>query len=193
MNLNDLGMYFKYLKKCIRLSFLNAFKGIDFKGRIKDMNPMLRGYEGCYPVNKILKQLDIKECDSIMDIGCGKGLFLYYARKYPFKKIVGIEYSKKLSNIAIKNMNNLNDNRIKIINTDARIFSQFEEYNYFFINNPFSSDVMNEFIERILECRKEKKTTVIYQFPFAKEFFLRKGFKIFIDKYPNLVLQYDPK
>lgn len=192
MNIKDIKMYLRYYKKCTFLFFLKVFQNLDFKGRLEDRNPLLRGYEGCYPVRKLLSKLNINEKDSILDIGCGKGLFLYYARKFNFNKIVGIEYSENLSNIAKNNFSLINDKRIRVINIDARLFSYYEDYNYFFINNPFSAEIMDFVIDNIIENRKST-VTVIYQFPFSKELFIKKGFKVLLEKYPNIILQYEPK
>ena len=192
MNVNDIKMYLKYYKKCIFLFFLKLIFNLDFKGRIENCNPLLRGYEGCYSVKKILRDLNIKKNDSILDIGCGKGLFLYYARKFDFDKIIGIEYSAELSNIAKKNISLIKDERIAVINADARDFSRYGDYNYIFINNPFSAEIMEFVIDRIIENRKST-LTVLYQFPFSKELFIQKGFYVLKERYPNIILQYKSK
>lgn len=193
MNISDMKMYLRYYKKCVFLFFLKLIFKFDFKGRIEATDPLLSGYEGCYPVKKILQKLNIKENDAILDIGCGKGLFLYYAKKFKFNNITGIEYSERLTNIAKKNVIMLNDRRISVVNIDARLFSQYEKYNYFFINNPFSEEIMNFVIDKIIENRKDSSVLVIYQFPFSKKLFIEKGFEVLLEDYPNVVLKYKAK
>lgn len=53
---------------------------------------------------KTLKRMDISESDSIIDMGCGKGLAMYYMSKFPFGKIAGIELSESLLKMAKKNL-----------------------------------------------------------------------------------------
>src|SRR5690349_18935200 len=50
-------------------------------------------------LKKVLKDLNISNNDSIIDLGCGKGAALICFSKFPFKKSVGIELSKELTEI----------------------------------------------------------------------------------------------
>lgn len=193
MNISNLIMYMNFYKKNIYLNFLKKTKRLDFVGRFAEQNADLRGYEGCYPVKKILKKLDITKDDSILDIGCGKGLFLFYARRFNFCHIDGIEYSNELSKCAEKNILKLNDARIKVFNVDARKFDDFSKYNYFFINNPFSADIMKEVACSIKKSyiKHKRRIVIIYQFPFSVDVFLNNGFSLIYDKFPNAVLTFE--
>ena len=51
----------------------------------------------------VLKDLDIKEHNSILDIGSAKGSAIKYFSKFPFKKIHGLELSKTLTKICDNN------------------------------------------------------------------------------------------
>ena len=194
LTLKDYIMYLKYYKKNLYLRFLKYKKGLDFTGRINDSDVQKRGYEGCYPVNSILKKLHIQQNDAILDIGCGKGLFLYYASKYPFFKIDGLEYSSSLVQTAQKNCTIISDSRIHIFNCDARVFTNYAEYNMFFLNNPFSEDIMKQVVTEIKSSfltSNRKHIIVIYQFPFNIEVFLNQGFHIIYDNFPNVILIFD--
>jgi SAM-dependent methyltransferase len=60
-------------------------------------------YEPCDPglCDELIRSLDIDYRDwTFFDVGCGKGRALMIAEKYPFKKIIGIEYSKRLAAVA---------------------------------------------------------------------------------------------
>lgn len=179
MNFLDSMMYIRFYKKNLRLRFLKKFFDLDFEGRFKEKNPLFNGYEGCYPVGGILRKLKISKNDSILDIGCGKGLFLYYARKFKFKKVDGVEYSKELFEIATENVKKIGDSRIHLLNCDARDFENYADYNFFFLCNPFSKEVMEVVISKILESYESnnRKITVYYQFPFFKDLFADNGFK----------------
>ena len=183
-------MYLRYLKKIVYLNIIKLLKGLDFTGRIENTDKRLRGYEGCYPIHPILKNLNITISDSVIDIGCGKGMFLYYASKYKFKRIDGIEYSLKLTDIAKRNALIISDKRIHIYNQDAREYSDYDRYNYFFINNPFSAEIMEEVVVKLKESylSNNRKMTVIYQFPFNQELFVKYGFNIVYEKFPNSIL-----
>lgn len=192
IDISDVAMYIKYYKKNLYLSFLKKYKKLDYTGRIENKNPELRGYEGCYPIKRVLQRLKPTKNDRILDIGCGKGLFLYYASKFKFDRIDGIDLSLELTNIAIDNIAKIKDKRIDIIHCDARDFKQYDNYNYFFINNPFTSEITEYVIKEICNSykRNKRRITVIYQFPFNKSIFINNGFEIIYEKFPNCVLKF---
>lgn len=186
----DTTMYLRYYKKQVYLMLLKYFTGLDFTGRVENSNKKLRGYEGCYPVGNVLRKINITDADSVLDIGCGKGLFLYYATKYKFKRIDGIEYSEDLVKRAKTNSTIIGDDRIHIYHADARSFSHFGDYNCYFINNPFDAEILEQVLKAILHSHNNdnETITVIYQFPFNRDTFDKCGFKVVYDRYPNLML-----
>jgi SAM-dependent methyltransferase len=56
-------------------------------------------YQGCDPVacEELIRSLDIRYEDwHFVDVGCGKGRALMIAKKFPFQRVIGVEYSPKL-------------------------------------------------------------------------------------------------
>lgn len=192
INISDLLMYFQYYKKTVYLELLKACKGLDYTGRIESYNSSLRGYEGCYPIRSLFKKLNITLEDRILDIGCGKGLSLYYSSMFCFERIDGIEYSKRLTQIAKHNASVLKDRRIHIYNCDARKFNHYDQYNYFFINNPFSAEIMEQVAFAIIQSYKinKRRIIVIYQFPFSIDVFRKYNFEIIYENFPNTILTF---
>lgn len=195
INFSDMLMYFQYYKKIAYLEFLKIFKKLDYTGRIESHHSSFKGYEGCYPIKRLLNMLNISKDDRILDIGCGKGLSLYYSSMFNFKRIDGIEYSQRLTLIAKQNAKRLNDKRIHIYNCDAQNFKYYKRYNYFFINNPFSEEIMEKVVLAIIKSYsyKKRRITVIYQFPFSIEKFIIYGFEVKYEKFPNAILIFDGK
>lgn len=193
LNWTDFMMYVRYYRKTVYLAYLKTAKGLDYTGRIEDSHTQLRGYEGCYPVHAILRKMAIVPSDRVLDVGCGKGLFLYYATAFDFGSIDGIEYADSLVQTARKNAALLSDERLHIFHQDAREYGDYGKYNYFFINNPFSVEIMEKVAEEIKrsDLSRAGKITIIYQFPFHKEVFLKKGFTLRYEKFPNAVLTLD--
>lgn len=188
----DSMMYMRYILKTLKLQYMKHMLKLDYTGRYFSEHDDLYGYEGCYAVDRLLKKLSISNNDSILDIGCGKGLFLFYAAKFDFKRIDGIEISPGLTSIAQKNLLKIRDERMHIFNVDAREFSCYDKYNYFFINNPFSEKIMNEIALKLkkISLDKKKKITVLYQFPFYKKNFIDMGFDVFYEKFPDCILTF---
>jgi len=183
----------RYFKKVAYLSALKTFTGLDFTGRTENFEAGLNGYEGCYPLNALLRSLKVTKADSVIDIGCGKGLFLYYATKFQFGRIDGLEYSRELVQIAKRNADLMSDHRLHIYHQDARKHFDYNRYNYFFINNPFNAGIMESVICKLKESYQlsGRKLTVIYQFPFRLDLFCAHGFSIVYNKFPDAILTFD--
>lgn len=104
--------------------------------------------------------------DSIIDIGCGKGFVLYQAKKHGFSKVGGIEYDEKLTEICRRNMTHLNMGRsVKVTCTDARTFERYNDYNIFYLFNPFVEDVLESVISQIVDQCQGKNIIIIYYRP----------------------------
>lgn len=123
-----------------------------------------------------LSHLKVSNQDSIIDMGCGKGLAMYYMSKFPFKQIDGIELSRQLVQEARYNLNKVcpqSKGRINLICADAGKYKNYDKYNFFYIYNSFPRQVMREVIEQIsisLE-RKPRKVFILYLYPeYADEF-----------------------
>ena len=156
--------FFIYNMKKIKLKILKIFRKLDFEGyysafTLKLENSGVTGYEPCYNYSRLLKKCKVTKDDSFIDIGSGKGCALYYARKFPFSLIDGVELSKDLADISIENIKILKDDRLHVYNIDAREFKEYEKYNYFYMYNPCNELVMNLILKLILESYKRKKRT----------------------------------
>jgi SAM-dependent methyltransferase len=105
-------------------------------------------------VKRILKSLPVEHRDFIfIDIGSGKGLTLLLAAKYDFKKIVGVEVSAAISDMAIKNISRYHaKNRCKNIES---VCSNGQDYHFpsenliVYLYNPFDACVLNEVLSNI--------------------------------------------
>lgn len=131
-------------------------------------------------VVKVLKDMNITDKDSIIDIGSGKGYVLKICNKFPFKRIYGVEVYEDLAKIAQKNCYGLNTPTICCNATD---FKDYYLFNYFFMFNPFDGKVMEEFLEKI---KDREGITVIYNNPVCKEMMENNGFKV-VNKYKNIL------
>ena len=145
-----------------------------------------------YLIN-VINSFNISPKDSILDIGCGKGSVINLLTKYKFKKICGIEISEELSDICKKNFLKKRDSRIKIFNQDARSFQYFYDFNFYYLYNPCSSEILLPIIKKIVETSNEKKT-LIYNYPKYEEILLINGFKYiktFEDEWGNGIKIYE--
>jgi SAM-dependent methyltransferase len=86
---------------------------------------------------------------TFVDIGCGKGRALLLAEEYSFRKIVGVEFSRRLAQIAAKNAAKIGSQRISVVHADARDFQFPPEPLVVFLYNPFSGDILRSVMNRL--------------------------------------------
>jgi len=101
--------------------------------------------------------------ENFVDIGSGKGKACFYANsKNKFNKIIGVEFSKPLVEIANKNKVKIKAKNITFINIDATEFNLPDEKNLIFMFNPFDKTILNTFIANNLNHFKKNKSIIAY-------------------------------
>jgi SAM-dependent methyltransferase len=113
------------------------------------------------PVNEdifrqLLDSLAIRhEGFTFIDFGSGKGKALLLAANYPFRKIIGVEYSRHLHQVATRNILSYASparrcHKIESVCEDAARFSIPHEACVFFFFNPFTRPIMEVVAGNIL-------------------------------------------
>jgi SAM-dependent methyltransferase len=112
-------------------------------------------------IRTVLDYLNITEIQShkslFIDIGSGTGRNLLIASEYPFKRIIGIEISKNLNEIAENNISIYKNTKQKCknINTYCSNILDFKlpicECLIMYFYNPFSEIVFYSFLSKIIE------------------------------------------
>lgn len=168
------------------LCVLEEKYGVDFAGYVPDTKELgtdsafCNGYEAAYPMPEIFNFLNIKEGDTLLDVGSGKGYAMYLFSTFPFSRIDGVELSKKLVEISRANLSKLfpeQEGRFTVYCENALDFDRLGEYNYIFMYNPFPRDVIEQFVEKLSASamKREGKLTVIYQNPQKGSLFEESG------------------
>jgi hypothetical protein len=133
----------------------------------------------------LLKNMKISDNDNILDVGCAKGSALKYFTKFPFKKIDGLELSKTLAQICTNNFRILNISNIKVHNISATEFKGYNDYNFFYLYNPFPEIVMTKVIDCLKKQISSKPITIIYNNPVCHNVLINNGF-LLLKKYPDM-------
>lgn len=112
----------------------------------------------------ILDYFNFQPTDSILDCGVGKGAAVAMMSEYPFRKISGVDISPELIEICKKNLSILGVKNIHLFCEDAGKFKPLDEYNYFYLFNPFPAITVKRLLNNIEEsCKKHpRKITFIY-------------------------------
>lgn len=175
------GIYYSYLM------FRDKCRGTDFYASVENGEQGVPDsesgsrYQASSPLydcslNAFLKQQHHK-FDAIIDVGCGKGRMLEIFSHFDFSKVAGLEYSSELAEIARMNMQKLGLS-CEVFIEDATVFNAYDDYNYFYLFNPFPQPIMEKFVEKVKEsiAQNPRKVTIIYTNPLCLSVFLESGF-----------------
>jgi SAM-dependent methyltransferase len=102
--------------------------------------------------HQVMAKLDVDHRDfAFVDYGSGKGRVLILAAEYPFKRIVGVEFSPALDGIARQNLAALGPDaeRVETVVIDAVDFDPPEDPLVLYFFNPFAPAVLEGVLERV--------------------------------------------
>ena len=108
-----------------------------------------------------------------VDYGSGKGKLIIHAKKYGFKKVIGIEFAKELYQTSILNIQKLHLKNIQVLHMDAINYIPQPNTRVIYFHNPFSSEVFDIILPKLIDETKKFKKTIylVYRVPLQKEVF----------------------
>lgn len=143
-------------------------------------------YQGCDTdaLEGTLRKLAIRYEDfTFVDLGSGKGRALLVSAQFPFKRIIGVEYSGRLNDIARRNIAQLPESKkmckdIALFCSDAGSFPIPEGPVLIFLYNPFGRPVMEEVVRNVcLSFEKDpRRMVVVYFTPLFGDLWRKVGF-----------------
>jgi 16S rRNA G966 N2-methylase RsmD len=126
--------------------------------------------------------INSKNKNHFLDIGCGKGRALCVAAHRGFKKITGVDFSKKFCEHASINMKltgaEIYGTEFTVITADAAEFAVPADVDCIFMFNPFDDTVMEKVAANINKSltANPREMTIVYANPVCKNLFLKKNF-----------------
>lgn len=148
------------------MCFLDRLNNLDFYGAVNYQIDDGNDYE-CTHLrwHRMLRTIcrEASKNDSILDVGCGKGRMLWFFSKFDFCYVDGIENHPDMAAIAMDNAKKLKLNS-RVFVMDAYDFTQWGDYNWFYIYNPFQDRVMEKCLQNMIETTRVHPRTlhVIY-------------------------------
>jgi SAM-dependent methyltransferase len=132
----------------------------------------------------IFRFLPNKPADfTFVDFGSGKGRALLYASRFPFKRIVGVEFAKELHSIAERNIQTFRSSRqrcfdIRSVCMDAGEFEIPEGDCVLYFFHPFWSEVMARVLCNMERSYRAHPRTflVLYYHPLSSKVFEQAAF-----------------
>jgi len=98
---------------------------------------------------------------TFVDFGSGKGRALLLASEFPFKKVIGVEFSPELHEVAQRNVRSFRSERqqcreIELVCTDALEYPLPDEPGVYYFFNPFVKEIMEGVVARIEQSYRER-------------------------------------
>lgn len=118
---------------------------------------------------------------AFIDLGAGKGQILLWAAAYPFRRVVGVEYSETLAVMASSNVRNSSElvcERVECICADATQFNLLSEPSVIYLYNPFQGRVMDYVVRNIERSLREipRDLWIVYVNPWEHRKFVRSRY-----------------
>lgn len=128
---------------------------------------------------RVLRKRDVHPEDVFVDFGSGMGRVVCQAARYPFARVIGVELSDRLNEVARENIRR-NRHRfgccdVEVVTSDVLDFEIPDDLTYAYFFNPFGGDVFRTVINRIIESvdRNPRRLTLIYGYPYIMEDYLQ--------------------
>jgi precorrin-6B methylase 2 len=122
-------------------------------------------------LGSVLPKDAVRPTDVFVDFGSGMGRLLQQAAKYPFARVVGVEISEELNEIARQNFERNRERfecqNLELVSCDAVEFEIPDDMTHAYFNNPFTGETFKKVIANIVSSidRAPRRVTLIYEHP----------------------------
>lgn len=120
---------------------------------------------------RALYQLGVSDRDTFIDFGCGKGGVVQQAARRPFRRVIGVEISPVLAEIARTNLaarrRRHNCRNVEVVVSDASEFSVPDDLTIGYLFHPFRNETLDAVLRNIIESidRRPRRVRLIYVCP----------------------------
>jgi SAM-dependent methyltransferase len=132
-------------------------------------------------LRRIFASIPISADDVFVDFGSGKGRVVLEAARHPFRRVVGVEVSSELHELAKRNLQQFRPRRrcgsVELVCRDVLDYEIPDDMTVAYLFNPFRGEVFAAFVERLLASleRSPRRVTVVYVNPVEEQALLAAG------------------
>jgi SAM-dependent methyltransferase len=120
----------------------------------------------------------VGEGDSFIDIGCGKGRVLLQAARYPFRRVIGLDRSDRMLEIASHaidhNRRRLTCNQVELVNADIRGYELPIDVGVVFCF-PWQNAVSEVILDKVMALADARATSVLFIYYLPREHSVVEG------------------
>ena len=122
-------------------------------------------------LRRALRRCEVGPTDVFLDIGSGKGRIVWQAARHPFRRVIGVEISPELNEVARGNIERNRDrlvcDEIEFATADAASYRIPDDVTFIYLYNPFKGELFRRVLGNITESldRNPRDLTLIYANP----------------------------
>jgi precorrin-6B methylase 2 len=123
----------------------------------------------------LLPKSDVRPGDVFIDFGSGMGRAVQQAAAYPFARVIGVEISEELNQIARQNFERNRKRFVcqeaEFVTSDATEFEVPDELTHAYFFNPFRGETFRKVLQNIIASidRNPRRVVLIYHLPNEKQ------------------------
>lgn len=120
---------------------------------------------------RALRYVGVSERDTFVDFGCGKGRALHQAARWPFKRVIGVEISPELAEIARASLavrtRRHRARKVEVVVADVRDYPVPDDLTIAYFFRPFGDGPLEAVLRAIVESidRNPRPVRLIYATP----------------------------
>jgi SAM-dependent methyltransferase len=144
---------------------------------------------------RALRFLGVSESDVFVDFGCGKGRVVHQAARRPFRRVVGVEISPALAEVARANLaarrHQHRCRQAEIVVSDVMQFPIPDDLTIAYVFHSFRGEVLETMLRGMVESidRQPRRVRLIYVYPVHSEEVLETGrFRLLKELRPRFFL-----
>jgi 16S rRNA G966 N2-methylase RsmD len=179
---------YSWLRRTIRELLFERRYGVRTAGRIgldelgvADEDRVYYIPANWWTLRRTLPRREMTADDVFIDLGSGMGRMVLEATRYPFKRVIGVELSRDLHDIARTNLERGRQRRrcgdVQLVHSDVLEYDVPDDVTVVFMNNPFRGPVFVTVVERLVASvdRNPRQVTLIYYNPVEEAALLATG------------------
>jgi SAM-dependent methyltransferase len=123
------------------------------------------------PVRRALGRLGLERGDVFADLGSGLGRALLVAAEFPFDRVIGVELSEQMNEVARRNIER-NGRRfrarsVEVVTADALDYEIPDDLTVAYLYCPFYGEIFARVLEKILASvdRRPRPLRLVYNYP----------------------------